>query len=186
VSRASGGSKAAIAADVWATLLEVVMGQRNRFFSVLGEFGLTPGDLRALSVLELERSRPMRSLARAWGCDPSNVTGMVGRLEERGLVERRVNLADRRLKSVALTALGARTKADLFARLHQPPDELLTLDRKRSRRCAPRWPACRHHFAPYPPPNSPPLALPPSRPPRAARSRRSEATRGHRHVHAAR
>jgi MarR family transcriptional regulator, organic hydroperoxide resistance regulator len=130
VSSASGGSKAAIAAEVWATLLEVVMGQRNRFFSVLGEFGLSPGDLRALSVLELERSRPMGSLAHAWDCDPSNVTWMVDRLEERGLVERRVDLADRRVKTVALTALGARTKTALFARLHQPPDELLTLDRK--------------------------------------------------------
>jgi MarR family transcriptional regulator, organic hydroperoxide resistance regulator len=130
VSSASRDSKAAIAAEVWGTLLEVVMGQRSRFFGVLREFGLTPGDLRALSVLELEPPRPMGSLANAWDCDPSNVTWMVDRLEERGLVERRVNLTDRRVKTVALTALGARTKADLFARLHQPPDELLTLDRK--------------------------------------------------------
>jgi DNA-binding MarR family transcriptional regulator len=130
VTAASRASKTEIAADVWATLLEVVMGQRNRFFGVLGEFGLTPGDLRALSVLELERPRPMGSLAHAWDCDPSNVTWMIDRLEERGLVERRVNLTDRRVKTVALTALGARTKADLFARLHHPPDELLTLDRK--------------------------------------------------------
>jgi DNA-binding MarR family transcriptional regulator len=130
VTSASRASKAEIAAEVWATLLEVVMGQRNRFFGVLGEFGLTPGDLRALSVLELERPRPMGSLPHAWDCDPSNVTWMVDRLEQRGLVERRVNPTDRRAKTVALTTLGAQTKADLFARLHHPPDELLTLDRK--------------------------------------------------------
>jgi DNA-binding MarR family transcriptional regulator len=130
VSSASRESKVAIATEVWGTLLEVVMGQRNRFFGVLGEFGLTPGDLRALSVLELERARPMGSLAQAWECDASNVTWMVDRLEERGLVERRVHPTDRRAKTVALTTLGAQTKADLFARLHHPPDELLTLDRK--------------------------------------------------------
>lgn len=131
VSSASRESKAAVAAEVWGTLLEVVMGQRSRFFGVLGEFGLTPGDLRALSVLERERARPMGSLAQAWDCDASNVTWMVDRLEERGLVERRVQPTDRRVKTVVLTALGAQTKAELFARLHQPPDELLTLDRTR-------------------------------------------------------
>jgi hypothetical protein len=33
---------------VWATLLDVVIGQRNRFFGVLAASSLTPGDLRAL------------------------------------------------------------------------------------------------------------------------------------------
>jgi len=28
------------------------MGQRNRFFRILQEFGLTPGDLRALFALD--------------------------------------------------------------------------------------------------------------------------------------
>ena len=129
VSSQTRASKAAIAAEVWGTLLEVVMGQRNRFFAVLGEFDLTPGDMRALGVLDPERPRPMRSLARAWACDASNVTWMVDRLEQRGLVERRTDHADRRARTVALTALGAQTKADLFARLHEPPDELLTLHR---------------------------------------------------------
>ena len=30
------------------------MGQHNRFVAILHEFGLTPGDLRALSVLDQE------------------------------------------------------------------------------------------------------------------------------------
>jgi len=129
VNSPSRASKAAIAAQVWGTLLEVIMGQRNRFFGVLDEFGLTPGDLRALTVLDPQHSRPMRSLAQAWACDASNVTWMVDRLEQRGFVERRPHPTDRRVKTVALTALGAQTKTALFARLHQPPDELLTLNR---------------------------------------------------------
>lgn len=105
------------------------MGQRNRFLVILSEFDLTPGDLRALSVLDPEHSRPMGSLAQAWACDASNVTWMVGRLETRGLVERRTHPTDRRMRTVALTERGAQTKADLFARLRLPPDDLLTLDR---------------------------------------------------------
>jgi DNA-binding MarR family transcriptional regulator len=57
------------------------------------------------------------------------MTWLVDRLEERGLVERRMLPADRRVKAVALTPAGARTKAELMERLYDPPDELLALDR---------------------------------------------------------
>ena len=123
------GSKAAIAAEAWGALLDLTMGQRNRFFRIVQEFGLTPGDLRALSALDEETPRPMRTLARAWACDASNVTWMVDRLERRGLVERRMLPSDRRVKTVALTPLGASTKAELFTRLHEPPADFLALDR---------------------------------------------------------
>jgi DNA-binding MarR family transcriptional regulator len=123
------GSKAAIAAEAWGALLDLTMGQRNRFFRIVQEFGLTPGDLRALSALDEETPRPMRTLAREWACDASNVTWMVDRLERRGLVERRMLPSDRRVKTVALTPLGASTKAELFTRLHEPPADFLTLDR---------------------------------------------------------
>jgi DNA-binding MarR family transcriptional regulator len=129
VSGKRGSSKAAVAAEAWATLLDLTMGQRNRFFRILQEFGLTPGDLRALFALDGDHPRPMRTLAQAWACDASNVTWMVDRLEARGLVERRMLPSDRRVKTVALTPLGARTKAELFTRLHEPPDDFLALDR---------------------------------------------------------
>jgi DNA-binding MarR family transcriptional regulator len=57
------------------------------------------------------------------------VTWMVDRLERRGLVERRMLPTDRRAKTVALTPLGASTKAELFTRLHEPPADFLALDR---------------------------------------------------------
>ena len=123
------GTKAAIAAQAWGVLLDLTMGQRNRSIRILQEFGLTPGDLRTLSALDQETPRPMRALARAWACDASNVTWMVDRLERRGLVERRMLPSDRRVKTVALTPLGASTKAELFTRLHEPPDDLLALDK---------------------------------------------------------
>jgi DNA-binding MarR family transcriptional regulator len=129
VSGKRDGSKAAIAAEAWSALLDLTMGQRNRFFGIVQEFGLTPGDLRALSALDDETPRPMRTLARAWGCDASNVTWTVDRLERRGLVERRMLPSDRRVKTVVLTPLGASTKAELFTRLHEPPADLLALDR---------------------------------------------------------
>ncbi|HEX8133392.1 MAG TPA: MarR family transcriptional regulator [Actinomycetes bacterium] len=129
MSEKRGGPKAAIAAEAWGALLDLTMGQRNRFFGILQEFGLTRGDLRALSTLDQETPRSMRTLARAWACDASNVTWMVDRLERRGLVERRMLPSDRRVKPVALTPLGAATKAELLARLQEPPADFLALDR---------------------------------------------------------
>jgi DNA-binding MarR family transcriptional regulator len=129
VSDKRGRPKAAIAAQVWSALLDLTMGQRTRSFGILQEFGLTPGDLRALSALDQEPPRPMRTLAREWACDASNVTWMVDRLERRGLVERRMLPSDRRVRTVALTPLGASTKAELFTRLHEPPADFLALDR---------------------------------------------------------
>ena len=129
MSEKRGGSKAAIASEAWGALLDLTMGQRTRFFGILQEFGLTPGDLRALSALDREAPRRMRTLARAWACDASNVTWMVDRLESRGLVERQMLPTDRRVKMVALTPLGASTKAELFTRLHEPPPDFLALDR---------------------------------------------------------
>jgi DNA-binding MarR family transcriptional regulator len=129
VSNKYGSPKAAIAAEAWSALLDLTMGQRNRFFGILQEFGLTPGDLRALSALDQETPRPMRTLARAWACDASNVTWIIDRLESRGLVQRQMLASDRRVKTVALTPLGVSTKAELFTRLHEPPADFLALDR---------------------------------------------------------
>jgi DNA-binding MarR family transcriptional regulator len=71
----------------------------------------------------------MGSLAQAWQCDASNVTWMVDRLEQRGLVERRPVPADRRVKAIALTPEGVKTKERLLERLHQPPVDFLAVDR---------------------------------------------------------
>jgi MarR family transcriptional regulator, organic hydroperoxide resistance regulator len=129
MGRKRGTGKAAIAAEAWAAVLDLAFGQRNRFLAILQEFGLTPGNLRALFALDQETPRPMRTLARVWACDASNVTWMVDRLETRGLVERRTLPSDRRVKTVVLTPLGARTKAELLGRLHEPPADFLALNR---------------------------------------------------------
>ena len=71
----------------------------------------------------------MGSLAQSSRCDASTMTWLVDRLEERGLVERRMLPSDRRVKAVALTPLGVQTKAELTDRLYEPPGALVALDR---------------------------------------------------------
>src|SRR5262249_51569908 len=100
-------------------------GQRTQ---VLGRYGLTPNDSRALFSLDTN-GRTMRSLAKEWACDPSNATFIVDRLENRRLAERRSLDRDRRVKLVTLTERGIKTRAALTRDLYRPPRELLALNR---------------------------------------------------------
>lgn len=77
-----------------------------------GEHALTGPQARLLSMLSLE-PLPMRKLAQKLKCEPSNVTGIVDRLETRGLVERRPDPADRRVKLAVATDEGLRVARDL-------------------------------------------------------------------------
>lgn len=116
------------ASEVWRQLLDYFQLHRQRLSHLLEELGISFGDMRALLVLEEETPRPMRSLADAWACDASNATWMVDRLEQRGLVDRRVLPVDRRVKAVVLTPAGLELKEELLRRLHEPPPELRALD----------------------------------------------------------
>ena len=69
------------------------------------QHSLTGAQARLLSLLSLG-PLPMRQLARKLRCEPSNVTGIVDRLESRGLVERRPDPTDRRVKLAACTDEG--------------------------------------------------------------------------------
>lgn len=69
----------------------------------------------------------MGRLAATLACDASNVTGLVDRLESRGLIVRRASDGDRRVKVLVLTPAGTRLRAQLQKRLADPPDPLRRL-----------------------------------------------------------
>jgi DNA-binding MarR family transcriptional regulator len=123
-------SKRELATDVWRSMAEFTFAnfQRSGHIRYLRELGLTPGHLKALAVLDPDEPRPMRALADALSCDASQVTWLVDRLEERGLVERRARSSDRRVKTVALTPTGVETRSRLQEMYYEPPEDLLTLD----------------------------------------------------------
>ncbi|MGW0991940.1 MarR family winged helix-turn-helix transcriptional regulator [Streptomyces sp. NPDC002520] len=73
---------------------------------------LTGAQAKLLSLLALD-PLPMRKLAQKLKCEPSNVTGIVDRLESRGLVERRPDPADRRVKMAVATDEGLRVVREL-------------------------------------------------------------------------
>jgi DNA-binding MarR family transcriptional regulator len=123
--------KAELARRVWRLMFDFLIRTSPQRTASLSRRGLTPNDSRALSTLDAERGRTMRSLADEWECDASNATWIVDRLERTGLAERRTLARDRRVKLVVLTPKGEKTKRELMAEFHTPPPELLALDRAR-------------------------------------------------------
>jgi DNA-binding MarR family transcriptional regulator len=126
---------ASLADQGWALLLQVAFERVHAHFAaVVSELDLAPMQAKALHELEVEPPISMRDLARRLGADPSNVTGLIDRLEARGLVERRPDPHDRRIKGLALTAAGAKLRQRLFARLYSAPRSLAELS-QRDQRC---------------------------------------------------
>ncbi len=81
---------------------------------VAAEFGLTQAQSKLLWQLDLAHDPlPMRGIAIVIKCDPSNVTGLVDRLEERGLVTRTMSDRDRRIKLISITPKGAELRRQL-------------------------------------------------------------------------
>ncbi len=81
---------------------------------VLRELGLTVPLSNALWKLDPGAPAPsMREMAARLGCDPSTVTFLADRLQERDLVERRVNPANRRSNTLVLTPKGTQVRRRL-------------------------------------------------------------------------
>ncbi|MET9292540.1 MarR family transcriptional regulator [Streptomyces sp. NPDC003077] len=109
----------------------VVARYHEEYEQAASEHALTGAQARVLGLLARE-PLPMRRIARHLKCEPSNVTGIVDRLEARGLVERHPDPADRRVKLAAPTEEGIATAERLRASLHfarEPLGELTVAER---------------------------------------------------------
>src|SRR5262245_27717332 len=101
---------------------------KPRFVEIAGRHGLAPQ--QAAAVRLLAEPMAMGDLAEALHCDNSNVTGIVDRLEERGLVRRVPGEGDRRVKMLVLTGEGERVCRSIRAGFKEPPPELASLSRE--------------------------------------------------------
>lgn len=84
--------------------MAVMQRLSGHFFERSAEFDLSPQLAKAFQALREPMS--MGELAESLFCDASNVTGIIDRLEARGLVERQPDPNDRRVKRLVLTSSG--------------------------------------------------------------------------------
>ena len=105
------------ACRAWQLLMKVFFAQRGHLPASSAGCGLSPVQRQVLHLLEPWRPLPMSRLADTLSCDASNVTGLVDRLESRGLVRREASPQDRRVKVLKLTPTGARMRASLLKQM---------------------------------------------------------------------
>src|SRR5919197_4398611 len=111
------GRKDPDACRAWQLLVKFFFAQREHLPSPGTDTELSPAQCHVLHLIEPERPLPMGRLAETLGCDASNVTGLVDRLESRGLVRRLPSPDDRRVKVIQLTPTGSRLRAQLLRRV---------------------------------------------------------------------
>jgi DNA-binding MarR family transcriptional regulator len=119
--------------EAWAMMGRLWHANKGRFFAAINEFELSPPQALALRHLEPGSPLPMSALAELLHCDNSNITGIVDRLEDRGLVERRPASHDRRVKHLLVTERGAEVRERLAERMDSAPDELDRLTKAEQR-----------------------------------------------------
>jgi len=117
----------------WELLTRLFFTQRGQLPNLAGEFDLSPVQCHVLHLLQPDQPIPMGRLASTLACDASNVTGLVDRLESRGLIVRRASDDDRRVKVLVLTRAGVRLRAQLQKRLADPPDPFRKLSEAEQR-----------------------------------------------------
>jgi DNA-binding MarR family transcriptional regulator len=126
VGRTDPGSEA------WSLLHWLFVTNKQHTFAIAQEFDLAPQQMITLRMLGAG-PRKMSELANALFCDNSNVTGIVDRLEERGLVRREAAAGDRRVKLLVLTKEGERMRVGITKRMSEPPPPIASLPVKDQR-----------------------------------------------------
>lgn len=94
--------------DIVDALAPLLAHHRQRWAARCHAHGISILGFQVLALLEMREAMPMGRLAEELGVALPNATGLVNRMEERGLVARRDDPGDRRLVLVTLTPEGRR------------------------------------------------------------------------------
>ena len=99
--------------EVFESLLDLIGKMHSVMVRTGSELGISPA--QAMTLRSLTEPRAMNRLATRLGCDPSNVTGLVDRLEASGLVQRVPDPSDRRVKMIELTSAGVEARSKVVS-----------------------------------------------------------------------
>jgi DNA-binding MarR family transcriptional regulator len=92
-------------------LSQVGIHASRRFAERISSVDLNPPLFRVLNLVAAAEGRSQQAIAAAIEIPPSRMVALVDELEQRGLVERRPDPEDRRIRALFLTAQGKRCLA---------------------------------------------------------------------------
>ena len=120
------------ASEATELFIELFQDHKRNMMAVAKEHALTMQQVVALWNLSPGQGLAMNALADILMCDASNVTGIVDKLEARGLAKRG-QAEDRRVKVLTLTDEGCALREALHVRMVAPPAWILRLSREDQR-----------------------------------------------------
>jgi DNA-binding MarR family transcriptional regulator len=103
------------ATEIIEALAPLLAHHRHRWAARCQAHGLSIIGFQVLALLEMHGGMPMTRLAEELDVALPNATGIVGRLVERGIVQRTHDDSDRRLVLVTLTDAGQRLIGEMEA-----------------------------------------------------------------------
>jgi DNA-binding MarR family transcriptional regulator len=107
--------------ELVSRLMELFARTLDHQGTCLETLELTYAQAKLIWRLEPGDTPSVKEAARRCGVDPSNLSGVIDQLAERGLVATRAATHDRRVRIVRLTADGVRLRRRLVACLSQNP-----------------------------------------------------------------
>ena len=102
-------------AELSDLVMRVARAQRHRWRDVLAPWDLSPHQARALKVVSEHDGVRLSDLAERLRIAPRSATEVADGLQERGLVERTADPADRRVVILRPTEEGRRIRAEIDA-----------------------------------------------------------------------
>jgi DNA-binding MarR family transcriptional regulator len=106
-------------------IAQIARGTRRRIEQAVAPTGLRPREALVLQHLRERGPAAQQALAALIGLDATNLVAVLNGLEDRGLIERRRDRADRRRAIIALAPRGEQLLADLDRALFCVDDEIL-------------------------------------------------------------
>lgn len=106
-------------------LISFLLRAKQNVATVAAQFDLTGPQAFALLLVDAKHPRSMKSYSQAHSCDPANITGIIDGLEDMGLVIRKQDPADRRIKVIYLEPAGAKLREQLLDAIAGVNAELL-------------------------------------------------------------
>ena len=122
--------------EFWPLLVQLAFSLKGRWIAICNEEDLSPAQGHALRTLDPDRPVGMSTLADALLCDASNVTGIVDKLESRGLIARQNADHDRRIKMLVVTERGREVRQRIHDRVAEPPPSIAAVPAEVRRRLA--------------------------------------------------
>ncbi len=113
--------------EAWGLMVGVFMSMRTSWLAAAVAEGLSPPQAITLMRLTPDDPPSLGDLAKHMHCDASYATALADRLEERGLAERRVAAADRRVKELVPTPAGIAARERLRSAYLTGPSGLAEL-----------------------------------------------------------